>query len=369
MSISTVYFGDMRASVKENLFDKITKLLLLCELDKRVRADDLTAIKIHFGEKGNHTFIRPIFARRVAEEIKKLGAKPFLTDSSTLYPGQRKEAVSALTCGIENGFAYACVGAPLIISDGLRGVSDVEVPVDGELLKSVFLGREIVESDSLVCLSHFKCHELTGFGGAIKNLGMGCASRKGKMVQHSTVAPEISAELCTGCGMCCRACAHDAIAITNKIARINPAQCVGCSRCISICPLKAVNIQWNEAATLVMKKMAEYARGAVTGKEDRTVFLNFITQVSPFCDCYAHADAPIVNDIGMCASVDPVALDQACADLVNSVAGNQGSALKSGFEPGSDKFRGVHPAIEWETQLEHAEKVGLGKRKYRLEKI
>jgi len=369
MSISTVYFSDMRASVKENLFDKIAKLLLLCELDKRVLADDLTAIKIHFGEKGNHTFIRPIFARRVVEEIKKLGAKPFLTDSSTLYPGQRKEAVSAITCGIENGFAYACVGAPLIISDGLRGVSDVEIPVNGELLSSVFLGREIVEADSLVCLSHFKCHELAGFGGAIKNLGMGCASRKGKMVQHSTIAPEVSAESCTGCGICCRACAHDAIKITNETARIDPAQCVGCSRCISICPVKAVNIQWNEAATLVMRKIAEYARGAVTGKEDRTVFLNFITQVSPGCDCYAHADAPIVNDIGMCASTDPVALDQACADLVNSAAGNQGSALKSGFEPGGDKFRGVHPTIEWETQLEHAEKVGLGNRKYHLKKI
>lgn len=367
--MSTVYFGDMRASHKENLFDKISKLLILCGLDQRVRSGDLTAIKIHFGEKGNHTFIRPIFARRVVEEIKKLGAKPFLTDSSTLYPGQRKEAVSALTCGIENGFAYACVGAPLIISDGLRGVSDVEVPVNGELLNSVFLGREIVEADSLVCLSHFKCHELTGFGGAIKNLGMGCASRKGKMAQHSTVAPVVSAERCTGCGACLRACAHGAIAIHDGVAFIDPVKCVGCSRCISVCPVKAIGVQWNEAAEMVMKKMSEYARGAVTGKEERMVFLNFITQVSPFCDCYGHADAPIVNDIGLCASTDPVAVDQACADLVNSAHGNRGSALKSGFEPGEDKFRGVHPNIPWETQLEHGERVGLGNRKYDLVKI
>jgi len=367
--MSTVYFADMRAGQKENLFDKISKLLMLCGLGQRVCEGDLTAVKIHFGEKGNHTFIRPIFARRVVEEIKKLGAKPFLTDSSTLYPGQRKEAVSALTCGIENGFGYACVGAPLIISDGLRGVTETEVAIQGELLSSVFLGTEIVEADSLVCLSHFKCHEQTGFGGAIKNLGMGCASRKGKLVQHSTMAPVVSAKHCTGCGACPRACAHDAIVITNGIAFIDPAKCVGCSRCISVCPVKAINVQWNEAAELMMKKMAEYARGAVTGKEEQMVFLNFITQVSPACDCYGHSDAPIINDIGLCASTDPVALDQACADLVNSVRGNQGSALTSGHEPGEDKFRGVHPNIPWEVQLEHGEKMGLGSRTFDLVKI
>lgn len=367
--MSIVYFTDMRASRKENLFDKIARLLQLCGLDQRVSAGDLTAVKLNLGEKGNHGFIRPVFARKVVEEIKKVGAKPFLTDSTTLYPGQRKDAVSALTNGVENGFAYACVNAPLIISDGLRGVTEVEIPVEGELLRSVFLGREIVEADSLVCLSHFKCHEVTGFGGAIKNLGMGCASRRGKLVQHSTVAPVVSAQHCTGCGACPRACAHDAIVITGGIARIDPATCVGCSRCITVCPVKAIYVQWNEAAELVMRKMAEYARGAIMGKEERMMYLNFITQVTPLCDCYSYSDAPIVNDIGLCASIDPVAIDQACADLVNAARGNQGSALKSGFEPGEDKFRGVHPDIDWEVQLEHGQMVGLGSRKYELVKI
>jgi uncharacterized protein len=367
--MSKVYFADLRAGHKENLFDKISRLLMLCGAKQRIAAGDLTAVKIHFGEKGNHAFIRPIFARRVVEELKIIGARPFLTDSSTLYPGERKEAVSALTCAIENGFGYSCVGAPLIISDGLRGVTETEVSVEGELLQSVFLGTEIVEADSLVCLSHFKCHELTGFGGAIKNLGMGCASRKGKLFQHSTVAPVVSAKQCIGCGACPRACAHDAIVITDGIAFIDPALCAGCSRCITVCPVKAINIQWNEAADLVMKKMAEYARGAVSGKEKRMLFVNFITQVSPACDCYGHADAPIVNDIGICASIDPVAIDQACADLVNSARGNEGSALQSGLEPGGDKFRGVWPEIPWEVQLEHGEKVGLGSRKYELVRI
>lgn len=367
--MSKVFFADMRASHKENLFDKITKLLALAGLSQRVAEGDLAAVKIHFGEKGNSAFIRPIFVRRVVDELKKLGAKPFLTDSSTLYPGERKEAVSALACGIENGFAYAVVQAPLIISDGLRGVSEVAVPVAGELLDEVYIGTEIVEADALVALSHFKCHELTGFGGAIKNLGMGCASRKGKLVQHSTVAPVVAAKACTGCGICIKACAHDAIVITDAKALIDAARCAGCSRCITVCPTKAINIQWNEAADLVMKKMAEYAKGAVANKQGKTLYLSFITQVSPACDCYGHCDAPIVNDIGICASADPVALDQACADLVNAARGNEGSALKSGHEPGGDKFRGVWPDIPWEVQLEHAEKIGLGSRRYELVKL
>jgi len=367
--MSKVYFSDMRTSHKENFLDKIARVLSTAGLAEQISKGDLTAVKIHFGEKGNSAFIRPIFARRVVEEIKKLGALPFLTDSSTLYPGQRKEAVSALTCAIENGFGYSCVGAPLVISDGLRGVTETEVIIEAELLKKVYIGTEIVEADSIVAMTHFKCHELTGFGGALKNLGMGCASRKGKLVQHSTVAPVVSRKHCTGCGICPRSCAHDAISITDGKAHIDPLRCVGCSRCITVCPATAINIQWNEAAELVMRKMAEYAKGALSGKEGRALYINFITQVSPACDCYGHSDAPIVNDIGICASSDPVAIDQACADLVNGTFGNQGSALQSGHEPGGDKFRGVYPEIQWEVQLEHGEKIGLGSRKYELVKI
>jgi uncharacterized Fe-S center protein len=183
------------------------------------------------------------------------------------------------------------------------------------------------------------------------------------------VAPKVAEAYCTGCGACLKACAHDAIRIIEGKATIDPELCAGCSRCISVCPVKVINVQWNEAADLVMRKMAEYAKGAVTGKEGRAVYLSFITQVSPACDCYGHADAPIVNDIGICASIDPVAIDQACADLVNGARGNEGSALKSGHEPGGDKFRGVYPQIPWEVQLEHGEKVGLGSRSYELVKI
>lgn len=366
---ANVYFADMRASQKENMFARIGKLLRCCSIDERIRRDDLVAVKVHFGEKGNHSFIRPIFVRRVIEEIRECGGRPFLTDSSTLYPGERKEAISALCCAIENGFAYAVVGAPLIMGDGLRGHTSIDVDIDGKLLQRVSIGAEIVEADSLVVLSHFKCHELTGFGGALKNTGMGCASREGKMVQHSTIAPRVAGRYCDACGHCLETCIHGAIAISEGSAAIDPEKCVGCARCITSCPHKAINIQWNEAGAMVMRKMCEYALGAIKGKEGKTVFMNFITQVSPDCDCYSHSDAPIVPDLGICASTDPVALDQACADLVNAARGNSDSVLKEGLEPGGDKFRGAHPGVEWEIQLEHGEEVGIGSREYQLVRI
>lgn len=367
--ISQVFFSDLRTSSSENLFDKICRLMGKCGIDSVVSQGDLVAVKIHFGEKGCHAYVRPVFVRKIVEEIKKCGGLPFLTDSSTLYPGERKNAVSALQCAVANGFSSEVVGAPLIMCDGLRGQSAKEISIDGELLKTVKIGSAIAEADALVAVSHFKLHELTGFGGALKNLGMGCSSRAGKLQQHSTMAPAVRADLCTGCGLCLLSCEHEAVHIRNGTASIAPGLCVGCGRCISACPVKAVKVQWNEASSPVMKKLAEYALGALSGKKASSMFLNFITQVSPACDCYGHSDAPIVNDIGICASTDPVAVDQASVDLVNAASGNRGTALRAGFEPGGDKFRGVHPEIDWSVQLDHAEKIGLGSRKYRLEKI
>jgi len=366
---STVHAIDLRAGLRENLHDKLERLLEAAGLAQVVGQGDLTAVKLHFGERGGHAYIRPTFVRRVVDRIRALGGKPFLTDSSTLYPGQRKEAVSALSCAIENGFAYAVVNAPLLMCDGLRGHSSQRVPVPGEILATVDIGLEILEADTLVVLSHFKCHELTGFGGALKNLGMGCSSRSGKLEQHSTVAPEVTEKLCTTCGACLKACVTDAIDLTSGKAVIDSARCTGCGRCISICEPQAIRIQWNEQAPLVMKKMAEYALGAVTGKAGKQLFVNFITQVSPACDCYGYSDAPIVPDLGILAGTDPVALDQACADLVIEARGLPETAMRHGHEPGGDKFRGVHPEIDWEISLEHAAKLGLGTREYRLVRL
>ncbi len=364
-----VYFADMRAGMRENLHTKLERLTEKAGLSSMIQPGSLVAIKMHFGEKGGHAYIRPTFVRRIVDQVKGLGGKPFLTDSSTLYPGERKEAVSSLTCAIENGFAYAVVNAPLIMSDGLRGHSAQRVAVPGEILSEVDIGLEIIEADALVVLSHFKCHELAGFGGAIKNLAMGCASREGKLEQHSTVAPSISAKHCTTCGACLKACAHDAIDLSTGKAVLDENLCVGCGRCITVCEPQAIRIQWNEESTLVMKKMAEYALGAIVGKGKQLLFVNFITQVSPACDCYGHTDAPIVADLGILASTDPVALDQACADLVNQARGLPNTVMKTGHEPGSDKFRSIYPQIDWEVQLEHGEKVGLGQRTYELVRL
>jgi len=364
-----VYFADVRAGMRENLHTKLERLINNAGLTDIIRPGGLVAIKMHFGEKGGHAYIRPTFVRRIVDQVKAAGGKPFLTDSSTLYPGERKEAVSALTCAIENGFAYAVVNAPLIMSDGLRGHSARRVAVPGELLGAVDIGLEILEADTLIVLSHFKCHELTGFGGAIKNLAMGCSSREGKLEQHSTVAPSISAKHCTTCGACLKACAHEAIDLSSGQAILDSARCVGCGRCITVCEPQAIRIQWNEESILVMKKMAEYALGAITGKNRQVLYVNFITQVSPACDCYGHSDAPIVPDLGILAATDPVALDQASADLVNQARGLPNTAMQTGHEPGCDKFRGVYPLIDWEVQLEHGEKVGLGRRAYELVKL
>ncbi len=364
-----VWFADLRSGNRENLFDKLERLLDSAGLARVVNSGELTAIKLHFGEKGGHAYIRPVFIRKIVEQVKALGGKPFLTDSNTLYPGERKEAVSALSCGIENGFAYAVVGAPLIMADGLRGSSSRRVQVEGVLLSSADIGLEILEADVLLTVSHFKCHELTGFGGAIKNLAMGCSSRAGKLEQHSTVAPQVAESFCNLCHDCLKACAHDAISFMESSAKIDPDKCTGCSRCITICEQKAIQIQWNEEAGKVMRKMAEYAQGALTGKTGKQLYVNFITQVSPSCDCYGHSDAAIVPDIGILISQDPVAIDQACADLVNQAQGLPDTALASGHESGGDKFRGVHPQIDWETTLEHGEKIGLGERKYTLKRL
>jgi uncharacterized Fe-S center protein len=364
----TVYFADTRSGPRENLHDKMIRLMEAAGIKEIVRSGDLTAVKTHFGEKGGHAFVRPTFLRRVVDRLRKEGALPFITDSCTLYPGERREAVSALRCGIENGLAFAVVNAPLILCDGLRGHAARRVPIQGGVLPAVDIGETILDADSLVVISHFKGHELTGFGGAVKNLGMGCSSRRGKMEQHSSIAPQVSEEACTACRTCLRACAHDAIVIREK-AFIVPERCVGCARCIGVCPERAIRIQWNESSDMAMKKMAEYALGALHGKTGRSLFVSFVLQVSPDCDCYPFSDAPIVPDIGILAATDPVAIDQAAADLVNQSAGLPGTALKSGQEPGGDKFRGVHPAIDWETTLVHGEKIGLGSRRYELVRL
>lgn len=367
-NISTVYLANLRADVKFNLLNKLDDLLSRTGIAEVFKKGHLIAVKLHFGEQGNTSYIRPVFVRRVVERIKETGARPFLTDTNTLYVGKRTNTVSHIECAILNGFDFAVAGAPIIIADGLRGESAEKIRVDGKHLKEVSIAREIVSASGLVFLTHFKCHELTGIGGAFKNIGMGCASREGKLAQHSNCAPRVDPEGCTACGECVLICPSDAIEIGAK-AIIIDRLCIGCSSCIAACPEGTIKVQWNENASNVQEKMIEHAKGALMGKDGKCIYINFITQVSPLCDCYGHTDAPIVPDVGILASTDPVAIDQASVDLVNAQEGLKGTSLSSGHEPGGDKFRGVHPNIDWNVQLEYAEKLELGTRRYSIVEV
>jgi hypothetical protein len=353
-------------------------------LEKIVGKKSLTAVKVHFGERGNTAFIRPLLIRPVVDVLLELGARPFITDSGTLYPGSRSNAVDHLNTAILNGFAFPVVGAPLIIADGIDGRDEASVQVDLKHFDEVFIGSAIAHADSLVSLAHFKLHEASGFGGAIKNVGMGSASRKGKMAQHSDVSPKVSSKKCIGCGVCLDQCIQGAITLVEKavagagqqaanatvakVSRIDQDLCAGCARCIHVCPQEAISIDWETNLPRFMEKMVEYTIGALRGKEDRSLFVNFLTQISPACDCYPFSDAPIVGDIGIAASTDPIAIDQACADLVNREPHLETSCLKGkGHCP--DKMKAVYPHIDWERQLIYGSQLGLGSRQYELVEV
>jgi len=368
MQEALVYFIDMRASAKENLFSKIKKMLKKAGFYDFIKEGELVAVKIHFGEAGNLGYIHPRIVKEIINEIKKKKAKPFLTDTNTIYVGSRTNAVDHINTAISNGFAYACVGAPIIIADGLRGFSGEEVEINLKHYKSVTIGKEILEADKIVCLTHFKGHEVSGFGGAIKNIGMGCATRSGKLSMHSKSAPYITKK-CKGCKLCIKYCPASAIFIENKKAKIDEEKCYGCGYCLGVCPEDAIKMRWDESTKNIQEKICEHAYAVLKVRKKETFFMNFIINVSPACDCYSHTDRFIVPDIGICASYDIIAIDQASADLVNKEQGIKGTALKKAFKEGEDKFKDLYPEVDWSIQLKYGEEIGLGTRKYKLVKL
>lgn len=330
------------------------------------------AIKMHFGELGNISYLRPNYARAIVDLVKELGGKPFLTDCNTMYPGFRKNALEHLECAWENGFTPLTVGCPVIIGDGLKGTDDIAVPVEGgEFTKEARIGRAIMDADVFISLSHFKGHEMAGFGGAIKNIGMGCGSRAGKKDQHSNGKPIISEDRCRGCRMCQKECANNGLEFDaeSRKMHVNQANCVGCGRCLGACNFDAIDFANDQAIPVLNSKMAEYTKAVVSGRD--SFHISLIVDVSPYCDCHSENDAPILPDIGMFASTDPVALDQACADaclkatpIRNSVLGD--NMHSEHFHDHHDHFKNTTPESEWETQLIHGEKIGLGSREYEL---
>ena len=238
MQKSKVFFTDFRTKAHgDGLPTKLRKLILKAGLADIDMDGKFVAIKMHFGELGNISYLRPNYARAVVEAVKSLGGKPFLTDCNTMYPGSRKNAIEHLYCAWENGFTPLTVGCPIIIGDGLKGTDDVDVPVvGGEYVKSAKIGRAVMDADIFISLNHFKGHEEAGFGGALKNIGMGCGSRAGKMEMHSAGKPTVKTKKCVGCRVCAKNCAHGAITFEEGKANIHHDICVGCGRCVDKCP-------------------------------------------------------------------------------------------------------------------------------------
>lgn len=372
MEKAKVYYTDFRAKIGEGLPTKLKRLIKAAGIGDIDMDGKFVAVKMHFGELGNLSFLRPNYARAVVDVVKELGGVPFLTDCNTLYPGSRKNAIEHLYCAWENGFTPMTVGCPVIIGDGLKGTDDIEVPVDGgEYIDKAMIGRAVMDADIFISLSHFKGHETTGFGGAIKNIGMGCGSRAGKKAQHMNGQPEIDHELCRGCRACLRECANDGLSFdesTRKMS-INTQNCVGCGRCIGACNFDAIAFA-NYAATKDLNcRMAEYTKAVIQNRPNFHVSL--IVDVSPNCDCHAENDAPILPNIGMFASFDPLALDQACVDACLKATPLPNSQLaeameKEDFCDHHDHFENTTPNSEYKTCLAHAEKIGLGTRDYEI---
>ena len=367
---SKVYFADLRADVHENLQQKLTRLMKTAGMGDIDFQDKFVAIKLHFGEPGNLAFLRPNWARTVADFVKERGGKPFLTDCNTLYVGGRKNALDHMDSAMLNGFNPMTTGCQIIIGDGLKGSDEVEVPVaGGEYVKNAKIGRAVMDADVFISLTHFKGHEEAGFGGCLKNIGMGCGSRAGKMEQHNAGKPHVAQKHCIGCGQCRKICAHGAPIIENGKAHIDHDRCVGCGRCIAVCPKDAVRIDWDESTTNLNCKIAEYTKAVVDGRH--CFHISLVIDVSPNCDCRSENDMAIVPNVGMFASFDPVALDMACVDAVNAQTPLRGSAADDAHAKAHvhDHFQRLHPDTNWRSCLEHGEKIGIGTREYELIKI
>ena len=369
---SAVYFADFRTTYTENLAQKLVRLMKKAGFGSFDLDGKFVAIKIHFGEPGNMAYLRPNWARAVADFIKSRGGKPFLTDCNTLYVGGRKNALDHLDTAEINGFSTIAAGCHVIIADGLKGTDETLVSLDGtpcRYVKEAKIGRAVMDADVFVSLTHFKGHEMMGVGGAVKNIGMGCGSRAGKLEMHSDGKPLLDQSKCIGCGMCRRVCAHGALTLRpDRKMSIDHSVCAGCGRCIGVCPKDALEAEYGgQSATILDCKTAEYALAVL---KDRPHFhVAIVRDVSPNCDCHAENDAAIIPNIGMLASLDPVALDVACVDLCNAAPRLPGTWLDGLPDCGGDVFDTAHSDTRWRDTVEHAEKIGLGRTAYELIRI
>jgi hypothetical protein len=355
MEKASVFFIAVKDGVSiEEVNIKLKTLLHRLNPFRNISENHFVALKLHFGEQENTGYVHPLYVSTIIKEIKENKARVFLTDTNALYKGSRTNAVEHLNLAYKHGFSPDAVGVPVIIADGLNGDDEQEVEIDGKFVKKAYIASAISKADSLVVVSHFKGHLMTGFGGAIKNLGMGCASRRGKLVQHGGIAPYIKKDTCIACSVCINMCPASAIKLVNNKAKIDSKICIGCASCIAACPAAAIDVQWEQGADTISERMSEYAKAAALSKV--CVYINFALKITKECDCLAKDDPKICPDIGIFCSQDAVSVDQACVDKVNEVSGR-------------DLFKEQHPQRNWVRQLEYAESIGLGTRIYELKQI
>lgn len=365
METSKVYFVDMVATPGRNMLDKLNILLERAGAGSLDYKDKFSAIKIHFGEPGNLAYIRPNYVSVVSAFIKARGGRPYLTDANTLYTGKRANAVDHLESAHRNGFSYMTTGCEVLIADGLKGTDYREIEINQKHCKTAKIGTGIADADIIVSMNHFKGHEMTGFGGALKNLGMGSGSRGGKLEMHSASKPKMVREKCVSCGMCVKNCSQNAIHLDEeRKAVINYELCIGCGQCVAVCMFDSAQVEWNESAVTCTEKISEYTLAVL--KDKQHFHINFIMSVSPNCDCWNNNDVAIVHDIGIAASFDPVALDMASVDMVNNAVAARGSVLERTNYTGGDKFKHIYPNTDWRAGIDHAVAIGLGSAAYEL---
>ena len=352
---SKVYF--VKAAVSEGepvISEKSVALFEAADFGKCFKKNDFTAVKVHIGEAGNTTYLKAPCIKGLVAKLVSLGTKPFITDTSTLYTGMRSNAIDHCTLAEEHGFGLRGLGVPFIPPDGLFGTSETAVRIDGELNEEVLVAYDIERCQSILSIAHFTGHLAACAGATLKTLGMGCASRKGKMRQHAALKPHIGSE-CTLCGECFRHCASDAITLGDVQAHIDQDKCIGCAECVAVCRFGAVKYDWEAENELLQKNVAEHTKGVLAGKEGRAVFFNYLINVTKDCDCFGTPDIKrVVEDIGILASVDPVAVDKAAVDMVE----------QKGRKPLGKLIE--YPNVDWRYQLEHAAKIGLGSMEYEM---
>lgn len=353
---SKVYFIPVTSiDTAQIIKEKIKKLLDTSNVLSVIEKTDKVAVKVHFGEEGNTGFIDPEYAGVICKEISKKCNSAFLADTNTLYPGKRMNSVDHLKTALEHGFTKEVTGLDVVIPDDTKKENVIELKINHRLIKTAKVARVFIDADAIIAINHFKGHILTSFGGALKNLGMGCASREGKLAQHCDVAPVVHKDNCIGCGECIKVCPSGAIQIVDNKAAVNKAKCIGCANCIGVCTTMAMFVDI-QAGSTAQEKMAEYAKAVLQGKQNKSGFINFAVKINKECDCWNLENPRIAPDTGIFASLDPVSIDKASFDLVNKVCGR-------------DVFKESHPDQDGAMQLEHAQELGLGNLDYELVRL